>query len=159
MIPLLLLLFLAPAAAAPPAVGEPAPDFALPDADGVEHRLSELRGAPVVINFWASWCGPCLRELPRLEQARAAAGVPFVLVNLDRQRGPALGALKRIEHRMVSLFDPEGAVAAAWSPPALPTTWVLGPDGAVAEVHEGAVEDGDVDALVERLRALAKGSP
>jgi thiol-disulfide isomerase/thioredoxin len=141
VIPLLLLLFLAPAAAAPPAVGEPAPDFALPDADGVEHRLSELRGAPVVINFWASWCGPCLRELPRLEQARAAAGVPFVLVNLDRQR------------------DPEGAVAAAWSPPALPTTWVLGPDGAVAEVHEGAVEDGDVDALVERLRALAKGSP
>ncbi len=164
----LLLLSAAPAALAapaaeppePPGVGDAAPDFALPDADGVTHSLAELRGAPAVINFWASWCGPCLSELPRLEEARATLqerGVAFVLINLDRQRGPALGALKRFDQQMLSLFDPRGQAAAVWAPPAMPTTWVLGADGRVLEVLTGALDDEAMAALVDRLRALPSG--
>ena len=55
-------------------VGEVAPDVALPDLDGKQHRLSDYRGHRVLINFWASWCGPCLKEMPMLVEAQAKIG-------------------------------------------------------------------------------------
>lgn len=149
----LLLALSAPASAAEP--GEAAPELALPDAEGTVHRLSDQRGSVAVINFWASWCGPCLTELPLLESARTQLpGVVVTLVNLDRQRGPALGALRRIEHGMRSLFDPKGEAAAVWNPPALPSTWVIAPDGTVGFVHKGAIEEADLPAFLDRVRAL-----
>ncbi len=153
---LFLALILASPAAAAPAVGVEAPDFTLTDEAGAEHTLSALRGAPVVVNFWASWCGPCLHELPRLEELRQQTDVPVVLVNLDTQRGPAKGAIGRVEHSMLSLFDPKGAVAKAWEPPAMPTTYLIDPDGTVREVLTGAIEEDDVAELAQRVGALKR---
>jgi thiol-disulfide isomerase/thioredoxin len=152
----LLVALLLPTASAAPSLsaGQLAPDFALPDQQGNTHRLSSLRGQPVVVNFWASWCGPCLHEMPRLETLRIEADTPVVLINLDKQRGPALGALKRVEHSMLSLFDPEGSVASTWTPPAMPTTYIVAPDGTIAEVLTGSIDDDAVAPLAARLKAL-----
>ena len=67
-------------------VGKPAPDFTLPTLDGTEVSLSQLRGQPVLINFWASWCAPCLAELPgiqKLYQEMNKDGLEVLAVNVD----------------------------------------------------------------------------
>jgi peroxiredoxin len=69
-----------------PAVGQPAPDFALPDLEGRIFRLSEQRGKVVLINFWASWCPPCVEEMPsllKLHQELEGQGLEVVAVSVD----------------------------------------------------------------------------
>ncbi len=72
-----------------PHVGQRAPDFTLLDLSGIPVRLSSLRGCPVLLDFWATWCEPCLTTVPRIEtlrQKHAAQGLKVVAVNLDHQR-------------------------------------------------------------------------
>ena len=80
-------------------IGSAAPDFALTDLDGTPVRLSDLRGRPVVINFWASWCGPCVEEFPLLRRAaeeHADAGLAIVGVVVDDRGGHTLRRQVRI---------------------------------------------------------------
>src|SRR3954447_23590812 len=71
-----------------PAVGRAAPDFTLKTADGQSVQLSTLRGRPVVINFWATWCGPCQREMPALQTASQQFGDQVTFVGVDQGETP-----------------------------------------------------------------------
>ena len=126
--------------AALPAVGVVAPDFASKSDSGRNVRLSELRGQVVLINFWASWCGPCRQELPLLNKMYTqyrAAGFVLLAVNVDDNRKDADAMLKRLDLRFPILFDSNKSVARLYGVDTMPATLLIDRDGRVRYVHRG----------------------
>jgi len=114
-----------------------APDFTVTDADGAEVRLSDFRGKPVVVNFWASWCPPCKEELPDFEAAYAEhTDVQFLMVNLtDGAQETVETATQYIEGEGYSFplfFDTTGDAAMKYRVYSIPTTYFIDSDGNLA---------------------------
>jgi peroxiredoxin len=145
-------------AAALPAVGAVAPNFASKSDSGRNVRLSELRGQVVMINFWASWCSPCRQELPLLNKIYAqyrAAGFMLLAVNVDDNRKDAEAMLKRLGLRFPTLFDDSKAVAKLYGVDTMPATLVIDRDGRVRFVHRGYYE-GYERKYEQQVRELLK---
>lgn len=146
------------ASAALPAVGKGAPDFTLPSASGRNIRLSEQRGKVVLVNFWASWCGPCRQELPALDKLQAqygAAGFQLLAVNVDDNRGNADAMLKKLGVKLSTLYDTEKRVAKLYDVDTMPATLVLDTDGRVRYVHRG-YRPGYEQKYDEQIRELLR---
>jgi peroxiredoxin len=131
----------------------------LADANGVSHRLSDYRGKVVLLNFWATWCEPCRVELPSFERLRAAlAGKPFVIlaVQMGGSARTAHDVAEKLGLRFPLLLDRDSTVTAAWGVNTLPTSFLIGPDGAVAFSHSGELDWSStaarrkVEALLQR---------
>lgn len=132
-----------------PELPEFAPDFTLTDVTGVEHQLSQYRGQTVVLNFWASWCGPCVAEIP--DFARYAAEHPeVVLLGLaaERNEADAVSTAERLgaEYPIIMAGD----VSNTYDVSILPTTVVVEPDGRIKQVSVGAMSYRALAAAVER---------
>lgn len=146
-------LFAASLAHATPAialeVGEPAPP--LPDA-----ATAPTGGRVAVINFWATWCGPCIAELPRLEALQRTLGdrAQVVTVNVDTSQRRVDAVAAKLGLTLPILRDTEGRIASAYAPPTMPTTFVVGSDGRVVSLHTGALEDADITRLAQQVQAL-----
>jgi thiol-disulfide isomerase/thioredoxin len=159
LLSLLLVVGAAPAAGAGAGAGERAPELSLPDLDGQTVALSSLRGSVVVLDFWASWCGPCKKELPALDalaRRYAQAGKPVVVlaVNLDKERRNAEKLLATVKVSSLRvLLDPAGKVAAAYDLPTMPTSYVIDRRGYIDLVHAG-YSAGDEKKLAARIDAL-----
>ena len=122
-----------------PAEGEPAPDFALSGLDGTHWRLSELRGKTVLLNFWATWCGPCRKELPHLEKLHQRfSGDGLVVLGVSDEKADESRAFLE-EHGITfpTLNDDAAEVFRRYRVTAIPTTLVIGPDGRLRERIEG----------------------
>ncbi|MBU6249356.1 MAG: TlpA family protein disulfide reductase [Xanthomonadaceae bacterium] len=127
------------------AIGEVAPDLALMGTDGRQHRLSDYRGKRVLLNFWASWCGPCLEEMPALAQAaREHAGsatvVGVAMDNPDRAR--AFLAAHPVDYPILlgELASPSTSLRFGDTAQVLPYSALLGPDGRLLATRRGPLD-------------------
>lgn len=127
----------------PPAVevGRAAPDFVLRTMDGGTVRLSDLRGRPVLVNFWASWCQPCRSEMPEIVQASAGPegpGFAVVAVDLQEAEGPVRDFAQQFGMSFPVAFDRTGEVARTFrADKELPTTVFVDRTGVVREIKQG----------------------
>jgi cytochrome c biogenesis protein CcmG/thiol:disulfide interchange protein DsbE len=107
--------------------------------DGPKVTLSGLRGRPMVVNVWASWCPPCAREMPYLVQARAAAGdrVLFLGIDLEDAREQGLAWARDLGMNFPSVYDPDGDVKKPLGLLGPPVTYFVRSDGTIAFTHSG----------------------
>ncbi|MFN8526062.1 MAG: TlpA disulfide reductase family protein [Chloroflexota bacterium] len=128
--------------AATPRIGEVSPDFTLDGLDARPIALSSLRGQPVLINFWASWCPPCRGEMPDLEEVRrdyAAAGLVVLAVNLREEAPTAQRYADALGLGFPVVLDRTARVAARYNVTGLPTSYFVGPDGVIRDLNVGAL--------------------
>jgi thiol-disulfide isomerase/thioredoxin len=140
-------------------VGSMAPDFALPDAlTGAPVRLSDLRGRTVIVNFWATWCGPCRFELPALEEAYrnggAGTSADFVVLAVNvRETGGEIATFREsLEMTFPVLLDRAGTTFAAYGGEVLPQTYFIDRNGVVRARHIGAFGPSDLARGLEWAR-------
>lgn len=117
--------------------GELAPDFEFSAFDGRRLRLSQLRGRAVLLNFWATWCGPCKQELPDMETLLNANAdrLAVVAVNVSEAYGPANRFLQGLEVELTAFgYDPRGDVARRYGVYGLPTSYFIDAAGVIRRV-------------------------
>lgn len=151
-----LMLNISQSALAATKMGEPAPDFTLKSNTGSNLRLSEQRGSVVLINFWASWCGPCRKEMPLLEQLYkkySPLGFTMLGVNVDKDISLADKILRDIPVSFPILYDPQGDISKTYDVDAMPTTVIVDRDGKMRFLHRGYKPgyEEDYEAQVKQL--------
>ncbi len=137
-------------------IGQPAPSFALADLNGKPLRLADLSGRPVVVNFWASWCGPCVEEFPLLQRARAAHasdGLAVVGIIYQDQSEPARAFMRRMGATWPAAMDPGGKVASDYGIYGPPETFFIGRDGRVVGHQIGQFSARDLDQQIAAILA------
>ena len=137
--------------------GDRAPDFAAPAlSGGGSVRLSEYRGKIVYLDFWASWCAPCLKAMPELEKIRSefrAEAFQIVAVNLDRKKKKALRFLEKHPVGYPSASDPKGRLPDQFGLETMPTSYLIDANGVIRYVHRG-FKAGDGSILRLEIRRL-----
>ncbi len=138
--------------------GQPAPDFALPSALGENLRLSEYRGDVVMINFWATWCGPCRQEMPLLDELYTRyqrVGFSLLGVNIDDDSTRAVAMIRDLGVNFPVLFDADKEVSKLYAVEAMPVTVLVDREGTVRYVHNG-YKPGYEEKYLDQIRALLR---
>ena len=146
---------MAVAAATP---GSAAPDFSLAARDGGKVRLADLKGQVVMINFWATWCGPCRQEMPLLAQLNAKyepLGFTLLGVNVEPDSAAAVTWLKGMPVTFPILFDTSSVVAGSFGVEGMPSTVFVDRKGQVRYIHRG-YKPGDEARYADMIRSLVK---
>ncbi len=143
-----------------PGAGDPAPDFTLSDIHGKQHRLSDYRGKVVLLNFWATWCGPCLAEMPSMESLKnKLKDEKFVILAVSIDKGD-LGSLKEFSKKkrysFTVLHSPDGSIQGLYNPGVIPTSFVIDKSGTVFSRITGGQKWDCEDAIQHMKGALIK---
>jgi peroxiredoxin len=138
--------------------GNPAPDFALKSSTGQNLRLSEFRGDVVMINFWATWCGPCRQEMPHLDDLYARyqrVGFNLLAVNIDDDSSRAMDMIEELGVNFPVLFDARKQVSELYEVEAMPVTVIVDREGKVRHVHHG-YKPGYENMYLDQIRSLLR---
>jgi peroxiredoxin len=136
----------------------PAPDFTLHRVDGANLRLQEQRGQVVLVNFWATWCGPCRQEMPhlnRLYEKYRASGFVLLGVNIDDDAKAAADLAARLGLKFPVLLDTDKRVSRLYDMNSMPATVLIDRDGRARFLHRG-YRDGMEQTYEQQIRALLK---
>ncbi|AOV08480.1 peroxiredoxin family protein [Sporosarcina ureilytica] len=139
--------------------GDTPPDFELTTLTGEVVTLSELKGQKVILNFWASWCGPCKAEMPHMqnyyENYKDLANVEIVAVNMTTQERKGVEGIENFIEEYGLTFpiplDEDGEVIDAYRVMTIPTTYMIGTDGTIAHRFIGPMDEKTIHSLVENL--------
>ena len=146
------------ATAAPLAPTAPAPDFTLRTLDGQKLRLGEQRGRVVLVNFWATWCGPCRQEMPHLNklyEKYRSSGFVLLGVNVDDDARKAGDVAAKLGVTFPVLLDTDKAVSKLYDLSTMPSTVIIDRDGKVRYLHRGYLA-GYEDNYDKQIRELLK---
>jgi len=135
-----------------------APDFVLKSASGKNVRLSELKGRIVMLNFWATWCGPCAEEIPHLNELHESLDpYDFELlgINLDEDQSKAMHLAKKLDVNFPVLFDADKDVSKSFDIKAMPTTIIIDRAGKIRHVNRG-FKKGYIERYHRQVQALRK---
>ena len=150
-------------ASIPPALSKVSPSFIAPDTelvdmDGKKHKMSDYRGKPVIVNFWATWCPPCRAELPSMNRAWAKVkdeGIQMLAVNMGESEDTIFPFTGEYPIDFTILLDSNGSYALEWKVQGLPTTYVVDAEGNVVYQAVGGRE-WDNDNILDVVRGLKK---
>ena len=132
--------------------------FALQDINGKRYAEDDFKGKVSIINFWATWCPPCVEEIPSLNRLRKKMqGKPFQLISINyAESAERIRAfMKKVAVDFPVLVDPEGRTAGNWRVVAFPSTFVIGPDGVIRYGVNAAIH-WDTEEVVQQIDALLK---
>ncbi len=144
-----------------PRVGKPVPDFVLPDLAGKPHSLADLRGRVVVLNFWATWCPPCIDEMPSLQQLHDALddqAVAVVAVSVDERFSDIEDFVKKYRLSLTVLYDEGKKVSRKYQTFKYPETYILDREGILIFKVVGP-RDWSAPTVIRDLVELAKQEP
>ncbi len=144
-----------------PLVGQPSPDFELDLLDGKRFHLADHKGKVVILDFWATWCGPCLQTMPLIDEIAhefADKGVELIAVNMEEQPRQIKSMLERHKLKMPVVLDLDGVVAAKYAVTAIPQTVVIDQAGKVTRLFVGGGPK-LAEPLREALRELTEAKP
>lgn len=155
---LVLSIFMGSSLASSGLTGQTAPDFVLRSSTGENLRLSEYRGDVVMINFWATWCGPCRQEMPLLDELYGRyqrVGFSLLGVNIDDDSRRAMAMVNELGIRFPVLFDSEKKVSKLYEVEAMPLTILLDREGTVRHIHYG-YKPGYEQKYLNEIRSLLR---
>ena len=137
-----------------PQVGQVAPDFQYTMPDGSTHMLSQLRGKKVLVNFWATWCGPCRSEMPDLQKALGETGDSVVVLGVNKAQelkeiAPFADEL-RISFPLIA--NPAGDIAGRYGAQNLPTSYFINSDGTIGLKKTGVMDYTFIKAHLDQLK-------
>jgi peroxiredoxin len=136
----------------------PAPQFTLTALSGQQGALSQYKGQVVMVNFWATWCGPCQQEMPLLDQMYKKykpAGFTLIGVNVDKEAPAVKELLARKPVSFPVLLDPANAVSKAYHVDEMPSSVIIDRKGEIRYVHRG-YKPGDENEYQDRIRQLIR---
>ncbi len=134
------------------------PLLELTDLEGVKHKLSDYKGDIVLVQFWATYCTPCRKEMPSMNRMmKKMADVPFKILAVDmgEPRAEVEKFVSEVKPEFTILLDEQGRSIADWRVFAAPSNFIIGPDGKIKYTLFGGVE-WDSDELIAKLKLLAK---